>query len=85
MSDTVARSGKPCGRRDQRRASIRWIETVSMASGQPAVGDSGFGLKLLDLTIKSELQGSYTRHQTMGGVSIEIILPSKAFHRTGDR
>jgi two-component sensor histidine kinase len=64
---------------------IRWIERVSMASGQPVVGDSGFGSKLLDLTIKSQLQGSYTRHQTMGGVSIEIILPSKVFHRTGDR
>ncbi|MDH6232350.1 two-component sensor histidine kinase [Mesorhizobium soli] len=64
---------------------IRWIEKVSLATGQPAFADSGFGSKLLDLTIKSQLQGSYARSQTMGGVSIEIILPSKLFNRIAGR
>ncbi|PSJ63562.1 sensor histidine kinase [Pseudaminobacter soli (ex Li et al. 2025)] len=64
---------------------MKWIERVSRASNQPAAGDSGFGSRLLDLTIKSQLQGSYTRNRTMGGVSVEIILPSKLFHRIGSR
>ncbi|PSJ52226.1 sensor histidine kinase [Pseudaminobacter soli (ex Li et al. 2025)] len=64
---------------------MEWIEKTSRASNQTVASDSGFGSKLLDLTIKSQLQGSYTRNQTMGGLSVEIILPSKLFHRMGGR
>ncbi|MDH6231791.1 two-component sensor histidine kinase [Mesorhizobium soli] len=64
---------------------VKWIEKVPRASGQVAAADSGFGSKLLDLTIIRQLRGSYTRSQTIGGVSVEIILPSKLFHRKAGR
>ena len=41
--------------------------------------ESGFGSKLLDLIINEQLQGSYARTCTEGGMDIEIILPGKLF------
>ena len=37
------------------------------------------GSKLLDLIINEQLQGSYTRSYTEGGMEIEIILPRQQF------
>ncbi|MDH6231735.1 two-component sensor histidine kinase/uncharacterized membrane protein (DUF485 family) [Mesorhizobium soli] len=59
---------------------IMWTERVPKTNVQPEVGVSGFGSKLLDLTIKSQLHGTYTRRFAEGGVETEIILPGRLFH-----
>jgi two-component sensor histidine kinase/integral membrane sensor domain MASE1 len=59
---------------------IRWTERVTGATGYSDAADTGFGSKLLDLTINEQLQGSYVRTWTDdGGIDIEITLPGKLF------
>lgn len=58
---------------------IDWTERFSELDGQ-AVTNSGFGSKLLDLTIKSQLRGHYTRKWAAGRMDVEIILPDSLFH-----
>ncbi|WP_245270093.1 sensor histidine kinase [Nitrobacter hamburgensis] len=58
---------------------IKWIERVPVKTGYSDAADSGFGSKLLDLTINKQLQGSYARTYPEGGMDIEIILPGKLF------
>ncbi|HTM77935.1 MAG TPA: hypothetical protein VL133_09940, partial [Devosia sp.] len=41
---------------------------------------SGYGSKLLDLTIKSQLRGAYSREWTAQGLAIEIVLPEALFN-----
>jgi hypothetical protein len=48
-------------------------------TGYSDAADGGFGSKLLDLTINEQLQGSYARTCTQGGMDIEIILPNTLF------
>ncbi|MEP9373029.1 HWE histidine kinase domain-containing protein [Mesorhizobium sp. KR1-2] len=64
--------------RDTHEMHIKWTETSSGLNGQ-AGSEAGFGSKLLDLTIKSQLQGHYTRKWTAGRMDIEIDLPGKLF------
>ncbi|MGN6059396.1 MAG: sensor histidine kinase, partial [Sphingomicrobium sp.] len=60
---------------------IRWTERVTGATGYSDAADTGFGSKLLDLTINEQLQGSYVRTWTEdGGIDIEITLPGKLFN-----
>jgi len=58
---------------------IDWTEKSPELNGQAAT-NSGFGSKLLDLTIKSQLRGDFTRKWTAGRMDIEITLPGKLFH-----
>jgi hypothetical protein len=59
---------------------IRWTERAAGATGYSDAADTGFGSKLLDLTINEQLQGSYVRTWTDdGGIDIEITLPGKLF------
>lgn len=64
---------------------IRWTEWASGLSGQADALTDGYGTKLLDLTIKSQLRGSYTRTWAEGRMDIEIILPwhTVPAHSTG--
>jgi two-component sensor histidine kinase/integral membrane sensor domain MASE1 len=59
---------------------IHWTERAAGLSGQTEIVDSGFGSKLLDLTIKSQLRGIYTRNRREGRLDIDISLPGKLFH-----
>ncbi|MEP9373598.1 HWE histidine kinase domain-containing protein [Mesorhizobium sp. KR1-2] len=54
---------------------IKWTERASGLTGRADAAIGGFGTKLLDLTIKLQLRGSYTRTWTMDRLDIEIILP----------
>lgn len=58
---------------------IKWTEKASVTRGYPDAQDSGFGSKLLDLTINKQLHGSYARTCTKGGMDMEIILPGTLF------
>ncbi|WP_439926144.1 sensor histidine kinase [Nitrobacter sp. JJSN] len=58
---------------------IKWTERAPVKKGYADTADSGFGSKLLDLIINEQLQGSYARICTEGGMDIEIILPGKLF------
>lgn len=58
---------------------IKWTETGSGPHRRPAATTGGFGSKLLDLTIKSQLRGDYTRSWGNSGVDIEMVLPGKLF------
>ena len=58
---------------------IMWTERAPVTTGYSDTADSGFGSKLLDLTINEQLQGSYVRTWTVGGMDIEIILPGNLF------
>jgi two-component sensor histidine kinase len=58
---------------------IEWSERAAGATGYSDAADIGFGSKLLDLTINEQLQGSYVRTCTEGGMDIKIILPDKLF------
>jgi hypothetical protein len=59
---------------------IKWTERMPVKTGYSDAADGGFGSKLLDLTINEQLQGSYARTCTQGGMNIEIILPGKLFN-----
>jgi two-component sensor histidine kinase len=59
---------------------IKWTERAPVKTGYSDAADGGFGSKLLDLTINEQLQGSYARTCTQGGMDIEIILPGKLFN-----
>lgn len=59
---------------------IKWSEMAPRLIGQPDAAGAGFGSKLLELTIKSQLRGSYTRKWTVGRIDIAIILPRKLFY-----
>jgi hypothetical protein len=48
-------------------------------TGYSDAADTGFGSKLLDLTINEQLHGSYARTRREGGMDIEITLPGKLF------
>ncbi len=63
--------------RNIRDLNIKWCERFAVMTGYSDASNDGFGSKLLDLTIKSQLQGSHSRNWTEGGVDIEIILPGK--------
>ncbi|PSJ60263.1 histidine kinase [Mesorhizobium soli] len=67
-------------RRDIDELRIKWTEKVSRPNDPPGITATGFGSKLLDLTIKSQLRGSYSRTWTAGRMDIEINLPGKLFH-----
>ncbi|MEP9400006.1 HWE histidine kinase domain-containing protein [Mesorhizobium sp. KR2-14] len=54
---------------------INWMEKAAGLTGQDDASHDGFGTKLLDLTIKSQLRGSYTRTWTEGRMAVAIILP----------
>jgi hypothetical protein len=58
---------------------IEWTERAAGATGYFDAADIGFGSKLLDLRINEQLQGSYVRTCTEGGMDIKIILPDKLF------
>ncbi|WP_439924436.1 sensor histidine kinase [Nitrobacter sp. JJSN] len=58
---------------------VMWTERAPVTTDYSDAADSGFGSKLLDLTINEQLQGSYVRTWTVGGMDIEIILPGKLF------
>ncbi|WP_041358397.1 sensor histidine kinase [Nitrobacter hamburgensis] len=58
---------------------VMWTERAPVTTDYSDAADSGFGSKLLDLTINEQLQGSYVRTWTVGGMDIEIILPRKLF------
>jgi two-component sensor histidine kinase len=58
---------------------IDWAENDFKPSGRPLGNGGGFGSKLLDLTIKSQLQGRYSRNLTDLGMCIEVVLPRKLF------
>lgn len=59
---------------------IEWTERISGPTDQPEIVDSGFGSRLLDVTIGSQLGGTYTTTRTAGGMSISIALPGRLFH-----
>ncbi|PSJ54371.1 HWE histidine kinase domain-containing protein [Pseudaminobacter soli (ex Li et al. 2025)] len=59
---------------------IKWTEKAPRPNSQLGVSDTGFGSKLLDLTIKSQLRGFYTRTWAAGQMDIDIVLPGKLFH-----
>lgn len=59
---------------------IRWCERSAAMMDNSDASNDGFGSKLLDLTIKSQLQGSYARSWTDGGMDIDIVLPAKLFN-----
>jgi two-component sensor histidine kinase/integral membrane sensor domain MASE1 len=67
-------------RRDIDELHINWKEKASRPNDPPGITAGGFGSKLLDLTIKSQLRGSYSRTWTAGRMDIEITLPGKLFH-----
>jgi two-component sensor histidine kinase/integral membrane sensor domain MASE1 len=58
---------------------IRWTERAAGVTGYSDAADTGFGSKLLDLTINEQLQGSHARTCTEDGMDIEITLPGKLF------
>lgn len=58
---------------------IEWTERASVIAGYSHTAKGGFGSKLLDLTIKSQLQGDYSRTWPDDGMDIEIILPDRLF------
>jgi hypothetical protein len=58
---------------------VMWTERAPVTTDYSDGADSGFGSKLLDLTINEQLQGSYVRTWTVGGMDIEIIVPGKLF------
>jgi two-component sensor histidine kinase len=68
-------------RRNSDELHIIWSDKVPETGGQPEVAVSGFGSQLLDLTIRSQLRGNYTRRFVDGGVETEITLPGRLFHR----
>lgn len=59
---------------------IKWTEMAPRLIGQPDASDAGFGSKLLELTIKSQLRGNYTRKWSVGRIDIGIVLPGKLFY-----
>lgn len=63
---------------------IRWTENGFTPSIQPDVGSGGFGSKLLDLTLKSQLRGNYARNMTSTGMDIDIVLPITLFSVPAD-
>jgi two-component sensor histidine kinase/integral membrane sensor domain MASE1 len=58
---------------------LDWAEK-GLKPGVKPFADSGFGSKLLDLTIKSQLRGSYSRNLTSLGLRIELVLPRHLFN-----
>lgn len=72
-------------RRNIDELNIRWTERApgangrAKASGSSEAAGSGYGSKLLDLTIKSQLQGRYTRDCAADHLDIDIVLPGKMF------
>lgn len=58
---------------------INWTERAKVKTDFCFTADSGFGSKLLELIISDQLQGSYARTCTEGGIGIEIILPGELF------
>ncbi|HEX7871470.1 MAG TPA: PAS domain-containing protein [Sphingobium sp.] len=65
---------------DDTTVTMRWQER-----GGPAIGTisaSGFGSRLLDLSIKRQLGGSYERQWEADGLVIDFAIPRSAFTRT---
>ena len=59
---------------------IKWNERATRVTTDFSfAAESGFGSKLLDLTINQQLQGSYVRTCREGGMNIEIVLPRNLF------
>lgn len=58
---------------------IAWTETHPDPTSIAHIGRSSYGSKLLDLTIKSQLGGTYSRDWHQGGMDILISLPGALF------
>lgn len=58
---------------------VHWREQGSHMQPIAIKAAGGYGSKLLDLTIKSQLRGEYSRQWTAEGLMIEIILPGTLF------
>lgn len=66
-------------RRDDEHLQIDWSERAPGLSGQPETLKGGYGSKLLDLIVKSQLRGNYSRSWSKNRMDVEITLPSKLF------
>ncbi len=66
-------------RRGAEELQIDWSERAPGLSGQPETLKGGYGSKLLDLIVKSQLRGNYSRSWSKNRMDVEITLPAKLF------
>lgn len=70
------------GRADGERYHLTWKERGGPTIGQN--GDlSGFGSRLIGLSIEGQLQGRLERHWEADGLRVEIDLPAETLRRSG--
>ncbi len=58
---------------------MKWLETGIGASGKKST--SGFGSRLIEMSIERQLGGEYAKHWTNGDLQIEIAIPRKNLSR----